>query len=54
MWKITAGRMEKLLFLRSSVSNAEQKESVVGRVVRVLPCRRSEVRCLSRPTEEGR
>ena len=54
MRNMTAGRIEKLLFWRSSEASEEQKEMVEGRVVRALPCSMSELRCLSRPTEAGR
>ena len=54
MRKMTAGRMEKLLFWRSRVEREEQKERVEGRVVRAFPERRRVVSCLSRPTEAGR
>lgn len=49
-----AGRIEKLLFWRSRVTSEEQKERVVGSVVREFPCRRRVCRCLSLPTEAGR
>ena len=54
MRNMTAGRIEKLLFWRSSVEREKQKERVDGRVVSAFPERRRVWSCLRRPTEAGR